>query len=46
MAEYSKDPNHMTLEEAAVYLQMESVKYTNDLIYTLFVNVIAFDEPK
>lgn len=44
IAEYAKDIEHVTLQELALYLQMESIKYTNDLVYTLFVSTLEFDE--
>lgn len=41
LSHYTKDPERMKLEEVMVYLQIESIKYTNDLVYNLLLETVV-----
>ncbi len=38
---YTKDINHMSIYELAAYLRGESIRYTNDLVYNLFLETVV-----
>lgn len=41
LSQYTKDPKHVTLEEMAGAVWMESIKYTNDLVYSLLLATVV-----
>lgn len=41
LSQYAKDTNRMTLEEMASAIWSESIKYTNDLVYSLLLATVV-----
>lgn len=44
LSQYVKDPKHATLEEIAGSVWMESIKYTNDLVYSLLLATVVEED--
>ena len=44
MLQYVQDPEHIELKEILTFLQIESIKYTNDLVYNLLLETVVEDD--
>ena len=43
MTSYAKDPSHITMNEIIAYVQVESVAYTNKLVYAVLSELFIKD---
>lgn len=44
LKDYSKDIRRMSKEDVFAFLYLESMKYTNDMIYNVLVNCLDFED--